>query len=266
MSNTCSKLRDGKNDRLIFDFISKSLATIRKIILSSNGIPLAIEAINVVKDVEIGERKLHIIKNLTLKIPRGEMLGIIGPSGSGKSTLLGLLGGLDTPTSGHVCIDSTDISQMSEGRLTEIRNQKIGFVFQLFHLIPTLTALKNVALPIRFAAKRRYNPTERATQLLTMLGLDDRLDHRPSQLSGGQQQRVAIARALANDPPILLCDEPTGNLDTKSGQQVIDALKNIQSNLQTTVIIVTHDMGIAAQTDRIVTLDDGRIINEQQNH
>lgn len=234
--------------------------------MSSNGIPLAIEAINVVKDVEVGERKLHIIKNITLKIPRGEMLGIIGPSGSGKSTLLGLLGGLDTPTSGHVCIDSIDISQMSEGRLTEIRNQKIGFVFQLFHLIPTLTALKNVALPIRFATKRRYNPTERATELLTMLGLGDRLDHRPSQLSGGQQQRVAIARALANDPPILLCDEPTGNLDTKSGQQVIDALKNIQSNLQTTVIIVTHDMGIAAQTDRIVTLDDGRIINEQQNH
>ncbi len=233
--------------------------------MSSNGIPLAIEAINVVKDVEVGERKLHIIKNLTLKIPRGEMLGIIGPSGSGKSTLLGLLGGLDTPTSGHICIDSIDISQMNEGRLTEIRNQKIGFVFQLFHLIPTLTALKNVALPIRFATKRQYNPTERATELLTMLGLGDRLDHRPSQLSGGQQQRVAIARALANDPPILLCDEPTGNLDTKSGQQVIDALKNIQNTLQTTVIIVTHDMGIAAQTDRIVTLDDGRIIHEQQN-
>lgn len=233
--------------------------------MSSNGTPLALEAIDVVKDVEVGEHKLHIIKNLTLKVSRGEMLGIVGPSGSGKSTLLGLLGGLDTPTSGQVCIDSIDISHMNEGRLTEIRNEKIGFVFQLFHLIPTLTAVKNVALPIRFAAKRKYNPTKRAIALLTLLGLEDRLDHRPSQLSGGQQQRVAIARALANDPPILLCDEPTGNLDTKSGQQVIDALKHIRATLQTTVIIVTHDMGIAAQTDRIVTLDDGQITNEKHN-
>jgi putative ABC transport system ATP-binding protein len=233
--------------------------------LSSNGTPPALEAFDVVKDVEIGERKLHIIQHINLKVLRGEILGIIGPSGSGKSTLLGLLGGLDTPTSGRVCIDSIDISHMSEGRLTDIRNEKIGFVFQLFHLIPTLTALKNVALPIRFAAKRKYNPTKRATDLLTMLGLGDRLDHRPSQLSGGQQQRVAIARALANDPPILLCDEPTGNLDTKSGQQVIDALKHIRETLQTTVIIVTHDMSIAAQTDRIVSLDDGRIIEEKRN-
>jgi len=166
---TCSRFRNGQYDRTIHNFISHPLRLWigRHNRLSSNGTPLALEAIDVVKDVEIGERKLHIIQHISLKVPRGEMLGIIGPSGSGKSTLLGLIGGLDTPTSGRVCIDSIDISRMSEGRLTDIRNEKIGFVFQLFHLIPTLTAVKNVALPIRFAAKRKYNPTKRATDLLT---------------------------------------------------------------------------------------------------
>lgn len=220
---------------------------------------LAIKLDDVHKTVDLGEYKLHIIKGITLEVPRGQILGIIGPSGSGKSTLLGLVGGLDTPTSGRVIIDGVDISRMSEGRLTELRNEKIGFVFQLFHLIPTQTALQNVELPIRFAANRKYQPAERAQALLEMLGLSHRLKHRPSQLSGGQQQRVAIARAMANDPPILLCDEPTGNLDTDSGQQVLNALKNIRDQLQTTVIIVTHDMTIAEQADRVVILDDGRI-------
>lgn len=219
---------------------------------------------NVTKTVELGDQRLPVIKGISLEVARGEILGIIGPSGSGKSTLLGLLGGLDTPTTGRVVIDGIDISNMSEQRLTHIRNERIGFVFQLFHLIPTLTAVQNVALPIRFAEKRKYNPNQRAIELLTMLGLEHRLKHRPSQLSGGQQQRVAIARALANDPPILLCDEPTGNLDTVSGQQVLDALKDIRERLQTTIIIVTHDLSIADQTDRIVTLEDGVLLEKNR--
>ncbi len=226
-------------------------------------IDIAIKLENVHKTVDLGERKLHIIKGVSLQVPRGEILSIIGPSGSGKSTLMGLIGGLDTPSHGRVIVDGIDISKMNEGRLTELRNDKIGFVFQLFHLIPTQTALQNVALPIRFAVNRKYKPADRAKSLLDMLGLSHRLKHRPSQLSGGQQQRVAIARAMANDPPILLCDEPTGNLDTESGQQVMGALKNIRDQLRTTVVIVTHDMMIAEQTDRVVTLDDGRITEEK---
>jgi len=219
---------------------------------------------NVTKTVEVGEQFLPVIKGITLTVRQGEMLGIVGPSGSGKSTLLGLLGGLDTPTSGRVIIDGIDISTMNEGPLTDVRNEKIGFVFQLFHLVPTLTALQNVVLPMTFSKKNIENPQKRAKELLTMLGLGNRLQHRPHQLSGGQQQRVAIARALANDPPILLCDEPTGNLDTKSGEQVMAALHDIRHRLQTTIIIVTHDMHIARQTDRIVTLEDGRITNEER--
>ncbi len=223
----------------------------------------AVLADNVTKTVEVGDRFLPVIKGITLKIRRGEVLGIVGPSGSGKSTLMGLLGGLDSPTSGRVIIDGIDISTMNESRLTDVRNAKIGFVFQLFHLVPTLTALQNVMLPMTFAKTNIADPPHRATDLLEMLGIGNRLKHRPSQLSGGQQQRVAIARALANDPPILLCDEPTGNLDTKSGEQVMAALHDIRDRLNTTIIIVTHDMHIAQQTDRIVTLEDGRITDEQ---
>lgn len=229
--------------------------------MATNG--LAVQLENVTKSVEVGERHLHVIKGITLNIHRGEILSIIGPSGSGKSTLMGLIGGLDTPTTGRVIIDDIDISRMNEGRLTQLRNEKIGFVFQLFHLIPTLNAVQNVALPIRFSTRRQYDPTTRAVELLALLGLGHRLRHRPGQLSGGQQQRVAIARALANDPPVLLCDEPTGNLDTKSGQQVMDALKEIRRDLRTTVIIVTHDSLIAEQADRIVTLEDGVIVAER---
>lgn len=231
--------------------------------MKENGATPAIQAENVEKTVEVGERELCVIQGITLTVPRGQILSIIGPSGSGKSTLMGLLGGLDTPSAGRVIIDGIDISRMSEASLTQLRNEKIGFVFQLFHLIPTLTAVQNVALPIRFADHARYNARQRAESLLTMLGLGNRLTHRPAQLSGGQQQRVAIARALANDPPILLCDEPTGNLDTKSGQQVMDTLKDIRARLQTTIVIVTHDMTIASQTDRLVTLEDGLIVEDR---
>ena len=188
------------------------------------------------------------------------MVSIIGPSGSGKSTLLGLIGGLDTPTSGTVVIDGRDISRMNERQLTRIRNEKIGFVFQFFNLIPTLTALENVALPIQFAPKRRFNPTKRARELLTRLGLEDRLRHRPTQLSGGQQQRVAIARALANDPPLLLVDEPTGNLNTEAGALVMKAIRQLHTDLNTTVIIVTHDPQITEQTERTFRMVDGVIV------
>ncbi|MBN8639736.1 MAG: ABC transporter ATP-binding protein [Anaerolineae bacterium] len=196
-----------------------------------------------------------------MEIYAGEMAGIVGPSGSGKSTLLGLIGGLDTPTRGTIEIDGVNITRMNEDQLTEIRNEKIGFIFQFFNLIPTLTALENVVLPIQFARKARFSPEKRAKELLDLLGLKDRMKHRPSELSGGQQQRVAIARALANNPPLLLADEPTGNLDSESGVLVLDALREIRANAGTTVVIVTHDRALAEKTDRVMTLVDGQIVH-----
>ena len=218
------------------------------------------------KDLKMGEVVVHAVRGVSLNVASGEFLGIIGPSGSGKSTLLGLIGGLDTPTGGRVHIDGIDITDLDERALTRVRNEKIGFVFQFFNLIPTLTAQENVALPIQFARKRRYNPTRRAKELLAMLGLEDRMKHRPSQLSGGEQQRVALARALANEPPLLLCDEPTGNLDTESSEVVMSALRDVQAQLGTTIIIVTHNMDIAAQCDRVVALVDGQIAEDMDAH
>lgn len=217
---------------------------------------------NAAKELKMGQVTVHALRGVTLTVEPGEFLSIIGPSGSGKSTLLGLIGGLDTPTAGKVYIDGTDITDLSERELTRIRNEKIGFVFQFFNLVPTLTALENVALPIQFARRRAFNPTNRAKELLTLLEVDDRMHHRPSQLSGGQQQRVAIARALANNPPLLLCDEPTGNLDTVSGALVMQALRDVQSEMGTTVVMVTHDMDVASQADRVVSLVDGRIADD----
>lgn len=217
---------------------------------------------NLRKDLKMGEVIVHAVRGVSLTVAPGEFLGIIGPSGSGKSTLLGLIGGLDTPTGGRIYIDGLDITDLDERALTRVRNEKIGFVFQFFNLIPTLTALENVALPIQFARKRRYNPTKRAKELLELLGLGDRIHHRPTQLSGGQQQRVALARALANEPPLLLCDEPTGNLDTESSEVVMKALRDVQQQLGTTIIVVTHDMDVAAQCDRVVALVDGKIAQD----
>jgi putative ABC transport system ATP-binding protein len=218
-----------------------------------------LEADNLRKDLKMGEVTVHALRGVSMKVERGEFLGIIGPSGSGKSTLLGLIGGLDAPTAGKVYIDGIDITNLNERALTRVRNEKIGFVFQFFNLIPTLTALENVSLPIQFAARRQFNPTKRAKELLDMLGMSDRLDHRPTQLSGGQQQRVAIARALANNPPLLLGDEPTGSLDSASSETVMKALRDVQRNLNTTVILVTHNMDVASQVDRLVTLVDGHL-------
>ncbi|MBN1563680.1 MAG: ABC transporter ATP-binding protein [Anaerolineae bacterium] len=214
------------------------------------------------KDLQLGEVTVHAVRGISLHVQPGELLGIIGPSGSGKSTLLGMIGGLDSPTAGRVYIDGQDITDLGERALTRVRNEKIGFVFQFFNLIPTLTAVENVALPIQFARNRKHNPTRRAAELLDLLGLDERMHHRPNQLSGGEQQRVALARALANDPPLLLGDEPTGNLDTFSSEVVMNALRTVQQELGTTVVIVTHNMDIAAQMDRIVSLVDGKIAED----
>ena len=220
-----------------------------------------IRASGVTRNLTLGEHVVPALRGVDMQIFAQEMVGIIGPSGSGKSTLLGIIGGLDSPSAGTIEIDGEDISALSESQLTDIRNQKIGFVFQFFNLIPTLTALENVALPIEFAQVRRYKPNSRARELLEMLGMGDRLHHRPNELSGGQQQRVAIARALANDPPILLADEPTGNLDSQSGEQVLEALAAIRAENGTTIVLVTHDQSLAARMDRVLTLVDGKILH-----
>jgi putative ABC transport system ATP-binding protein len=221
---------------------------------------------NVAKDLPVGNYVVHALRGVDMEIYSGEIVGIVGPSGSGKSTLLGMIGGLDTPTRGTIEIDGIDISKMNEDKLTEIRNEKIGFVFQFFNLIPTLTALENVALPIQFARKPQFNPDKRAKELLAMLGLKDRLRHRPSELSGGQQQRVAIARALANNPPLILADEPTGNLDSESGKMVMDTLREIRNSSGTTIVIVTHDAKVAELTDRAMTLVDGTLVDGATVH
>ncbi len=220
-----------------------------------------IQTRGVTRDLPLGSTVVHALRGVDMDIFAGELVGIVGPSGSGKSTLLGLIGGLDRPSGGEITIDGVNISRMSEDQLTEIRNEKIGFIFQFFNLIPTLTALENVMLPIQFARKKRYKPEQRARELLKALGLGDRLKHRPAELSGGQQQRVAIARALANNPPLLLCDEPTGNLDQEAGALVLQILRDIRAQDGTTVVIVTHDPTLANQTDRVMTLVDGSIIN-----
>ncbi len=213
------------------------------------------------KEFQLGDQTIAAVDGVDLDIAAGEVVSIVGPSGSGKSTLLGLIGGLDTPTSGSIKINGIEISGMNEGELTDIRNEKLGFVFQFFNLIPSLSAAENVALPIQFANERRYEPEERAVELLTLFGLEGRLSHRPNQLSGGEQQRVAIARALANNPPILMADEPTGNLNTEAGRLVVDTLMRVREDFGTTVILVTHDTGLAAEADRMVTLVDGRLVS-----
>ena len=216
------------------------------------------------RELRLGKVSVHALRNVNMEIYAGEMVSIVGPSGSGKSTLLGLIGGLDSPSSGSVEIDGVDITHMNEDQLTTIRNEKIGFIFQFFNLIPTLTALENVALPIQFAHRPRYQPWQRARELLDLLGLGDRMNHRPAELSGGEQQRVAIARALANNPPLLLADEPTGNLDTASGHVVLEALRDAQREAGTTVVLVTHDPELADITDRQLTLVDGEIVAEPE--
>ena len=213
------------------------------------------------KQFKAGDLVVDALRGVDITIARGEAIAIIGPSGSGKSTLMGILGGLDTPTEGSLLVGGVDVTQMGENRLAEIRNEYIGFVFQQFNLMPTLNAVENVALPVQFSAKSKFNPKRRAVELLTRFGLENRLKSRPAQLSGGEQQRVAIARALANDPPLLLCDEPTGALDTANGDIVLETLFQARTELGTAVVIVTHDPRVAARADRTLAMTDGRFVD-----
>ena len=209
-----------------------------------------------------GDLVVDALRGVDITIGQGEVVAIIGPSGSGKSTLMGLLGGLDTPTQGSLHVAGVEITDMDENRLADIRNEYIGFVFQQFNLMPTLTAAENVALPIQFSAKKKFNAKSRAAELLTSFGLEDRLKNRPSQLSGGEQQRVAIARALANDPPLLVTDEPTGNLDTATSRQVFELFRLLVDEGKT-VLMVTHNRDLAGETPRDIELVDGRIVRDE---
>ena len=208
-----------------------------------------------------GRIPVHALDGVSFDVKKGELLSIVGPSGSGKSTLLSMIGLLDRPTDGSVFIGDVEITKAREGEAPRIRREKIGFVFQHFNLLPTLSAMENVDIAMRFTGTSKNRRKERAFELLTMVGLGDRLKHKPSELSGGQQQRVAIARALANEPAILLADEPTGAVDTKTREVIVELLKSLSRKGQT-IIVVTHDMAVAEQTDRIITMRDGKIAGD----
>jgi len=223
-----------------------------------------IELRGVSKTVDSGGHPLTILHPIDLRIPAGRSVAIVGPSGSGKSTLLGLIAGLDAPTTGDVVIDGTTITAMSEDALARLRGRLIGFVFQFFHLMPSLTAYENVLVPMELAGVRDAH--DRATRLLEEVGLTARAHHYPSQLSGGEQQRVALARALANEPKVLLADEPTGNLDSQTGQHVIDLLFAVNRDRNATLVLVTHDRELAAKADVQVFMRDGRIVEQRSRH
>jgi putative ABC transport system ATP-binding protein len=218
-----------------------------------------IELRGVSKTVQSGDHPLTILHPLDYTIAAGQFVAIVGPSGSGKSTLLGLLAGLDAPSTGVIAIDGTDITRLSEDALAKLRGEKIGFVFQFFHLVPSLTAVENISVPMEIAGRR--DAMARARQLIGEVGLADRAHHYPSQLSGGEQQRIAIARALANDPPIVLADEPTGNLDSGTGRIILDLLLNVRRTRGATLVLVTHDAELAALADTRLTLRDGRQVD-----
>jgi putative ABC transport system ATP-binding protein len=220
-----------------------------------------IELVDVTKVYKMGAVEVHALCGVTFNIRRGEILSIMGPSGSGKSTLMNIIGCLDRPTSGEYRLDGEDVARLRDDQLASIRNRKVGFIFQSFNLLPRFTALANVELPMRYAGVGRGR-SARARSALEAVGLADRLNHRPSELSGGQQQRVAIARALVNGPSIIMADEPTGNLDSKSGKEIIEIILRLNRERGTTVVIVTHDPSIAAQTRRIIRLIDGQLVNE----
>jgi putative ABC transport system ATP-binding protein len=218
-----------------------------------------IELRGVSKTVQSGDRPLTILHPMDFSIPAGRFVAIVGPSGSGKSTLLGLIAGLDAPTTGQVLIDGTDITRLGEDELARLRGEKIGFVFQFFHLVPSLTAFENIMVPMEIAGRR--DAVARGKHLLDEVGLADRGHHYPSQLSGGEQQRVAIARALSNDPPIVLADEPTGNLDSSTGRHILDLLMHVRRMRETTLVLVTHDAELAALADARLVLRDGRPVD-----
>lgn len=225
-----------------------------------------IEMKNIVKSFYIGTpNQLNILKNIDITIKEGEFVSIVGASGSGKSTLMNIIGALDRQTSGTYVLDDSNVEEVSDNGLSEIRNKKIGFVFQTFNLIPRSTALKNVELPMLYAGMGRKERLERAENLLKLVGMEDRMTHVPNELSGGQKQRVAIARALANEPSIILADEPTGALDSSTGRLVMDLFHKVHELEGKTIVFITHNQELAEETERIITLKDGNIVSEEYN-
>ena len=218
---------------------------------------------NITRDFQLGQETVKVLKGIDLDIDKGEYVAFMGPSGSGKSTLMNLLGCLDTPTSGQYILNGNDVSKMSDDELAEIRNKEIGFVFQTFNLLPRTTALDNVALPMIYAGASKTARNERAEKVLTDVGLADRMDHRPNQLSGGQRQRVAVGRALVNNPSIILADEPTGNLDSKTSVEIMRLFDDIHT-AGNTVILVTHEEDIAKHAHRIIRLRDGMVESDER--
>jgi len=221
-----------------------------------------IETRNLKKIYKMGEVEVRALDGVDLNIERGSIVSIMGPSGSGKSTLMNLLGCLDRPSEGDYILDGVQVSKMNDDQLAAARNHLVGFVFQSFNLLSRQSALANVELPLRYAGMSK-NRKEKAIEALTAVGLGDRITHKPTELSGGQQQRVAIARALINDPAIIMADEPTGNLDSKSGKEIMDLILSLNKTRKTTIIIVTHDQNIALQTQRIINLKDGKVVGEE---
>lgn len=220
----------------------------------------ALEARDVRRSLPLGREQVEILKGISLRIEHGEFVALLGPSGSGKSTLLGVIAGLDRPTSGQVLLDGIDVSRMGEGKLAQVRNRKIGMVFQAFNLIPTLTALENVEVPL-YVSHKDGSPSRRARQMLEAVGLTHRLQHRPGQLSGGEQQRVAIARAMVTEPAIVIADEPTGNLDAANGDKLLALIADLQAQSNTTFLIATHDADVASRAARQLRLADGRLVD-----
>lgn len=218
-----------------------------------------VEARDLVKTYQLSEIQVDALRGLSLKVKRGEVMAIMGPSGSGKSTLMNILGCLDRPTSGQYLLDNEDVSKLSDDQLADIRNRRIGFVFQNYNLLQRTSALENVELPLRYRRDNGNNHKEMAAAMLERVGLKDRMNHKPFELSGGQQQRVAIARALITNPAIILADEPTGNLDSKAGIEIMQLLLDLNKEDDVTLIIVTHDPGVAKRTNRIIRIIDGKV-------
>jgi putative ABC transport system ATP-binding protein len=226
--------------------------------------PVAIRTVDLTRTFEVGETKVEALRGVNLEVPQGQFLALVGPSGSGKSTFLNLVGGLDRPTGGELWVDGVELGTSKEKALTEHRRRRVGFVFQGFNLLPRLTALENVAMPLIFVGVAEPERLARARELLARVGLGDRVDHQPSQLSGGEQQRVAIARALVSRPAIILADEPTGNLDSVTGQEIMALLRELNRDGGVTFLLVTHDPEAAAFAQRVIRLRDGRIEHSGQ--